>query len=231
MRRYACQNLRLEEDSIQVHPMSGLNPGDKINLIQEADARIGQILQALPPLDVAVLILGSNDLCFYLDRSPATIANQLIDLGQTLLCRGVKRVAFAACLPRFGWGAFKHMCTLDQGDDVWTLDDLEYCFNERVRAFNGYLIERVCEVQDFDFITMRGLRQDIFEKLYDGLHLGFDGQNTLLRTLRREIIYNCRKARGGRIGFGRRKRRRQNRRRHSQAQYYRRSSFRRWARR
>ncbi len=122
MGQYNCGNLDLHESSIQVHCVSGLSPRDKINLIHEAEAHVGQILDSLPDIDVVVIILGSNDLCSFMDKSATRIANELIDLGQTLLCHGVKCVAFAACLPRFGWVAYRHFCTLDQGEDIWTIE-------------------------------------------------------------------------------------------------------------
>ncbi len=154
---------------------------------------------------MVILLLGSNDLTAYLGVSPVRIANQLVELGYKFLQLGVKRVAFCQCIPRFGWLAFKHMCTLDESDDIWTIEELEKEFNDRATEFNSTLEARHKEDGRFDYIAMRGLRENIVQKLKDGLHLGVEGQDTLMHTLRREIVYNCHKARGGRSGNGRSK--------------------------
>ncbi len=54
-------------------------------------------------------------------------------------------MAFCQCLPRFGWLAFKHFCTLDESKDVWMIEELEKEFNERVQEFNAQLQLRVKE--------------------------------------------------------------------------------------
>ncbi len=141
------------------------------------------------------------------------IANTLVELGQKFIKLGVKRVAFCECLPRFGWLAFKHFCTLDESEDVWTIEELEKEFNLRAQEFNTQLKLRSTEDKRFDYIAMRGLREDIVEKLKDGLHLGKQGQTTLMKTLKREVVYNCHKARGGRNGNGRGKKKKSNKRR------------------
>ncbi len=215
MRRSQVFNMTLDPASISMHVYGGLDRFDKINLIHEARSRVVQILGDLPAIDVAILILGSNDLSSDVERNPKKIANSLVELAQVLLDNGVKRVAMVQCLPRYGWAAFKRFCTLDAEEEVWTLDDLEQMFEDRVRQFNKQLKERAEATPGMDFICLKGLRREVREKFADGLHLDSEGQRSLMRTLRRETIYNCRKALGGREGFGRRRRRRSNRTRRS----------------
>ncbi len=170
MRRYGHVNLGLDPERQSVHIYSGVGKWDKINLIREAKERTVQILAELPPIEVAVLVLGSNDLACQVEKTPEKIASTLIDLGLILIKNGIKRVAFVQCLPRFGWGAFKRFCTLDEEADVWTLPDLEATFEER---FNEKLQEWVKGHDDMDFIVLRGLRDDVRSKFFDGLHLDY----------------------------------------------------------
>ncbi len=60
------------------------------------------------------------------------------------------------CLPRFGWNTFKHLCTLEETEDVWTLDEGEELFNLRVIEFNRHLKDKFWDDYRFDYITMRG---------------------------------------------------------------------------
>ncbi len=70
--------------------VSGLSKFDKINLIGDTKARVSQTLQRLPPIDVVLILLGTNDLCRFREKGGKEVARDVLDLGLLFLHCGVK---------------------------------------------------------------------------------------------------------------------------------------------
>ncbi len=74
VRNTKLNNLSLDVSDIHVHMVSGLSKFDKINLIGDAKARVTQTLQRLPPINVVLILLGTNDLCQFPEKGGKEIA-------------------------------------------------------------------------------------------------------------------------------------------------------------
>ncbi len=196
MKRFGFPNLRLNPEIYDCEIVGGIDRADKIVMISDAQERVIQVLGDHPPMDVCVLMLGTNDLSYYETQSPTRIASRLYDLAMVLLQNGVRRVAFVPCFPRVGFYAFRRRSKDSQFLGSQTLEEMEQNFACRAREFNHILLGWANEHRQLDMVVLKGLRSRVEEHLYDGLHLNRQGQTTLMNILRREMNYLCHKAMG-----------------------------------
>ena len=189
-------NYGFDREETVVHMVGGLSQRDKINLVHEARGRLSQTLGQLPPIHVAVICLGTNDLCQFFMTAPSKIAKEVVEIGQLFLDNGVRRVAFIPCFPRYAPKGFSTKSLMFSAAGVYTLKDCEDKFRVRRAAFNEELDRLVKLEQHMEVMEMKGLRVDLEEKLPGGLHFSDAANRTFLNTLKRESIYMCRKARG-----------------------------------
>ncbi len=135
--------------------------------------------------DVAVIFLGSNDLCNRL--RPVDYSCQIVAVAQEFKSMGTKQVLFPEVLPRYGLNAFNACPQFLTTFDIVSEKDAEKIYYHRVLKFNRY-VKLSCAVPGFRFVRMRGLHRGLRAYLDDGIHLSAKGRKKMRASLRREII-------------------------------------------
>ncbi len=196
LRRNDIANLGLDPQKQIVHVSSGVSRRDKINLICQAKHRIVQILGDLPSIDVAIVILGSNDLCHFYLKPAHLISAECYRFGETLINNGVRRVVFVPCLPRFEPEGFSKNCPFYRSRNVWTMTDCVEMFKRRCKVFNDMLSKFTKIHPAMVMANMKGFKGPVQHLLKRGLHLNDVGHAKFLNVLQHEAVFHCNKALG-----------------------------------